>query len=115
MNKAPCGRHVAQQDSYHGSSQTLSKIMQELVGYKIHVITDHKALEFFKTQNRLTNRQHRWMDYLSRFNFDIPYIKEELNKIADCLLRYYESDTAGETHNINEYVHADTHIDLIKK
>jgi len=51
------------------------------------------------------------MDYLSRFDFDITYIKGELNKIADCLSRYYESDTVGETHNINEYVRADTHID----
>jgi len=66
--------------------ESLQKWEDKLVGYKIHVIMDHKALEFFKTQNRLTNRQHRWMDYLSRFNFDITYIKGELNKIADCLL-----------------------------
>ena len=64
----------------------LQKWEDKLVGYKIHVITDHKALEFFKTQNRLTNQQRRWMDYLSRFNFDITYTKGELNKIADCLL-----------------------------
>jgi len=91
--------------------ESLQKWEDKLVGYKIRVITDHKALEFFKTQNRLTNRQRRWMDYLSRFDFDITYIKGELNKIADCLSRYYESDTVGETHNINEYVRADTRID----
>jgi len=51
------------------------------------------------------------MDYLSRFTFDITYIIGELNKIVDCLLRYYKSNTVGETHNINEYIHADTHID----
>jgi len=90
----------------------LQKWEDKLVGYKIHVITDHKALEFFKTQNRLTNQQRRWMDYLSRFNFDITYTKGELNKIADCLLWYYKSDTVGETHNINEYVCVDPHIDL---
>jgi len=67
--------------------ESLQKWEDKLVSYKIHVITDDKALEFFKTQNQLTNQQHRWMDYLSRFNFDITYIKGELNKIADCLLR----------------------------
>jgi len=65
--------------------ESLQKWEDKLVGYKIRVITDHKALEFFKTQNRLTNRQRRWMDYLSRFDFDITYIKGELNKIVDCL------------------------------
>ena len=40
--------------------ESLQKWKDKLVGYKIHVITDHKALEFFKTQNQLTNRQRRW-------------------------------------------------------
>jgi len=35
--------------------ESLQKWEDKLVDYKIHVITDHKALEFFKTQNRLTN------------------------------------------------------------
>jgi len=65
--------------------ESLQKWEDKLGSYKIQVITDHKALEFFKTQNWLTNQQRRWMDYLSRFNFDITYIKGELNKIADCL------------------------------
>ena len=91
--------------------EALLKWEDKLVGSKIRVITDHKALEFFKTQNRLTHRQRRWMDYMSRFNFDITYIKGELNKVADCLSRYYENDRVGEIHGINEYVCADVRID----
>ncbi|KAK0214972.1 hypothetical protein IW262DRAFT_1465747 [Armillaria fumosa] len=53
----------------------------------------------------------QWMDYLSRFNFDITYIKGENNKVADCLSRYYENDTWEDTHSINKYVQADAHID----
>ena len=51
------------------------------------------------------------MDYLSRFDFDITYIKGELNKIADCLSQYYESNATDKIHNINEYVCADAWID----
>lgn len=81
------------------------------MGYRIHVITDHQALEFFKTQTHLTGRQMRWMDYLSRFNFNITYIKGENNKVADCLSRYYENDTWDDTHGLDEYVQADARID----
>jgi len=91
--------------------EALMKWEDKLIGYDVHIITDHKALEFFKTQSSITARQRRWMDYLSRFNFDITYIKGDLNKVADCLSRYYKSDNTQDIHMYDEYVHADTHID----
>ncbi|KAJ3502631.1 hypothetical protein NLJ89_g8798 [Agrocybe chaxingu] len=91
--------------------EALLKWEDKLVGYKLHVITDHKALEFFKTQNTLTNRQRRWLDYLAKFEFDITYIKGELNKVADCLSRYYENDTPDDQHEPHEFVNADVRID----
>ncbi len=91
--------------------EALIKWEDKLMGYKIHIITDHKALEFFKSQNSLSPRQRRWLDYLSRFSFDITYIKGELNKIADCLSRYYESDTMSDKYDYHEFVNADVRID----
>jgi len=91
--------------------EALLKWEDKLVGYRLHVITDHKALEFFKTQVSLSHRQRRWTDYMSRFDFDITYIKGEYNKAADCLSRYYESDTSADVHEPHEYVQADAHID----
>jgi hypothetical protein len=91
--------------------EALQKWEDKLMGYKVHVITDHKALEFFKTQSALSHRQRRWMDYMSRFDFDITYIKGELNKVADCLSRYYESDTESDVHEPYDYVRADARID----
>ena len=91
--------------------EALIKWEDKLIGYKIHVITDHKALEFFKTQSTLTARQRRWMDYMLKFDFDITYVKGELNKVADCLSRYYESDRKDENHEEFEYVRADAQID----
>ncbi len=91
--------------------EALHKWEDKLIGQKIHVITDHKALEFFKTQSTLSNRQRRWIEYMSKFNFDITYIKGEYNKVADCLSRYYENDTVNDIHEFHEYVHADRLID----
>ena len=65
--------------------EALLKWEDKLLGYRIHVVTDHKALEFFKTQPHLSSRQTRWMDYLARLNFDIRYVKGTLNKVADAL------------------------------
>ncbi|KAG6859381.1 hypothetical protein C0995_009111 [Termitomyces sp. Mi166 len=48
---------------------------------------------------------------MSRYDFDITYVKGELNKVADCLLRYFESDTADDMHNVYDYVQADKRID----
>ncbi|SJL05235.1 uncharacterized protein ARMOST_08601 [Armillaria ostoyae] len=92
--------------------EALMKWEDKLVGYRIHVITDHKALEFFKTQSNLMRRQMIWMDYLSRFDFDITYIKGENNKVADCLSQYYENDEEADVPPAQEYVCADARINL---
>jgi hypothetical protein len=83
----------------------------KLLGYRIHVVTDHKALEFFKTQLRLSGRQMRWMEYLVKFDFDIRYVKGELNKVADVLSRYYEHDYWTEVPEIQDYINADIRLD----
>ncbi|KAG6858198.1 hypothetical protein C0995_001824, partial [Termitomyces sp. Mi166 len=48
---------------------------------------------------------------MSRYDFDITYVKGELNKVADCLSRYFESDTPDDVHNVYDYVQADKWID----
>jgi hypothetical protein len=84
--------------------EALMKWEDKLMGYWIHVITDHKALEFFKTQSSLTPHQRRWTDYMSCFDFDITYVKGELNKVADCLSRYYDNGVATDVYDVNEYI-----------
>jgi hypothetical protein len=91
--------------------EALQKWEDKLIGHRFHVITDHKALEFFQTQAQLSNRQRRWMDYMSRFDFDITYVKGEYNKVADCLSRYFESDTSADVHEFHDYVQADRKVD----
>ena len=85
--------------------ELLMKWKDKLIEYDIHIIMDHKALEFFKTQSNSWARQCQWMDYLSRFTSDITYIKGDLNKVADCLSWYYESDTIQDVHMYDEYMY----------
>jgi hypothetical protein len=73
----------------------------------MHVITDHKALEFFKLQSKLSNQQLRWINYMARFNFNITYVMDGPNKVADYLLRYYESDVPSDILQFHKYVHVD--------
>jgi hypothetical protein len=91
--------------------EALLKWEDKLIGYHIHVVTDHQALEFFKTQDWLLSWQTHWMEYLSQFDFDIRYTKGKLNKVADCLSRYYERDTWYNVYDVSEYVNADVWLD----
>lgn len=91
--------------------EALSKWEDKLIGHEIHIITDHQALEFFQTQANLSPRQWRWMDYMSRFDLDITYVKGEHNKVADCLSRYFESDRADEQPSAEFHVNIDTKLD----
>jgi len=56
--------------------EALLKLEDKLIGYHIHVVTDHQVLEFFKMQDWLSSCQNRWMEYLSRLTliFDIPRV-----------------------------------------
>ena len=89
----------------------LIKWEDKLIGNKINIVTDHRALEFFKTQQQLSSRQMRWMEYLSRFDFDIQYVKGSSNKVANSLSRYYQSDTDNDVCQTYDYVNADLALD----
>jgi hypothetical protein len=91
--------------------EALLKWEDKLLGNRVNIVTDHRALEFFKTQQWLSSRQMRWMEYLSRFDFDIQYIKGTSNKVADSLSRYYQSDTGDDVHPLYDYVNADIQLD----
>ena len=91
--------------------ESLLKWEDKLLGHWIHMVTDHKSLEFFKTQRKLSSQQARWMEYLSRFDFDIRYVKGVANKVADALSRYFESDTKLDAIPPSDFVTADVHLD----
>ena len=75
--------------------ETLKRFRGVLQGTKFIVRTDHKALEHFMKQRNLSPRQHRWIDVLSEFDFNIQYIPGETNEFADALSRIYSDEPKG--------------------
>lgn len=75
-----------------------------LQGTKFVVRTDHKALEHFMRQRNLSPGQHRWIDTLSEFEFDIQYIPGETNGFADALSRVYSDEPKGIIRSETEFV-----------
>jgi hypothetical protein len=91
--------------------EALLKWEDKLVGRRFIIVTDHRTLEFFKTQKDMSYRQRRWVEYLDRFEATIQYVKGETNLVADALSRYYANDRNGEQHAKHEYVNADARLD----
>jgi len=53
----------------------------------------------------------RWIDYLTRFDFNIRYIKGTLNKVADALSRYYEHDYWINVPELHNYINTNVRLD----
>ena len=66
---------------------SLSSWRHYLHGAKFKILTDHKSLQYFKTQPQLSGRQSRWKDVIANFDFDIEYIEGATNVVADGLSR----------------------------
>lgn len=71
-----------------------------LLGNRVNIRTDHKALTFLK-QCRFTNdRMTRWLLFLQQFDINIVHVKGTQNKIADLLSRYPpENASSGQKTN----------------
>ena len=78
--------------------KALMKWEDKLLGKKFTLVTDHKGLEYFKTQKNLLDHQVQWWDFLSYFNFNIIHVDGVENKVADCLSRYYEYERKDDKH-----------------
>ena len=91
--------------------KALMKWEDKLLGCNFTLVTDHKGLEYFKTQKNLSDRQVQWWEFLSHFNYTIMHVNGIDNKVVDCLSCYYENDTSEDNHLENTYVNADIRLD----
>jgi len=92
--------------------EVLLKWEDKLLGFPFKIVTDHEALKYLSTQQKLSSRQIRWTDYLSRFNAEIVYVKGVENKVADCLSRYYEMEGGeGVQNECVDWANADVRLD----
>ena len=83
----------------------------KLLGQKFTLVTDHKGLEYFKTQLILSPQQVRWWEYLSYFNYNSIHVDGKRNWVADALSHYYEYDTIEDKHPDRDFVKADKILD----
>ena len=70
--------------------KALLKWEEKLLRFMFTIVINHEALGYLKTQCKLSSRQVQWVDYMSRFNVTIVYVKGTENRVTDCLSRYYE-------------------------
>ena len=54
--------------------EALMKWEDKLLGQKFTLVTDHKGLEYSKTQPILSLRQTQWWEYLSHFNYNTIHV-----------------------------------------
>lgn len=67
--------------------------------FTVKVFTDHKSLIHLQTQPNLSERQARWNEFLSEFDFVIEYQEGKKNVVADALSR--RADHLGAVPSIN--------------
>ena len=91
--------------------EALMKWEDKLLEHKFTLVTDHKGLEYFETQKNLSDRQVRWWEFLSHFNYTIMHVDGVDDKVADCLSCYYENDMSEDNYSENTYVNADMRLD----
>ena len=91
--------------------EALIKWEDKLLGRKFTVVTDHKGLEYFKTQPNLSLRQTRWWEYLSHFNYNTIHVDGMQNQVADSLSHYYEYDTIEDEYPNSKFIKADEILD----
>ena len=55
------------------------------MGRKFELRTDHCGLKYLFDQPTLNARKARWLEFLSKFDFEIKHIKGKENKVVDAL------------------------------
>jgi hypothetical protein len=65
----------------------LKKWRHHLMGKRFEMRTDHNGLKYLFDQPTLNDRQSRWLEFLSEYDFDINHIKGKEKKLVDSLNR----------------------------
>ena len=58
-----------------------------LYGARFEIFIDHKNLKYVFMQQDLNLRQHRWVEYMKDYDFELAYHPSKANMVADALSR----------------------------
>ena len=67
-----------------------------LDGTRVLLHSDHEPLTWLQTQKTPSRRQARWLEYLSRFQYEILYVRGDENVVADALSRMLNAPEEAE-------------------
>ena len=56
-----------------------------LYGAKFEIFTYHQSLKYVFTQRDLNLRQHRWLEFMKDYDFELTYHPGKANMVADAL------------------------------
>jgi len=82
-----------------------------LAEHHFTIVTDHESLTHMRKQKHLGSRQQCWVDFLSRYDFDIIYRKGKTNYLADALSRLHEGEPTPTDHYLKDPTDDDTESD----
>ena len=54
---------------------------------RFEIFTDHQSLKYVFTQRDLNLRQHRWLEFVKDYDFELSYHPGKANVVADALSR----------------------------
>ena len=75
----------------------------ESIEKSVKIFIDHKDLEIFMTSKKLTSRQARWAEILSKFNIVIQFQSKTQNVKTDALTRMSNSRLKNDTDERHQY------------
>lgn len=81
----------------------LGKFRTFIVGAKLTIRTDHRALTFLFTCKLISSRLSRWILFIQAYTFDIEHVNGKDNTVPDTLSRY-PSESKEETELIGSLV-----------
>ena len=103
-----CIEHVLQNEASPQSLRAFAK------GVSIIVDTfckDHTAQAVLSDTTESFSQANEVMEFLSRFDHEIIYVKGLLNLVVDCLSHYYENDNWDNHTPSSEMVNIDVRLD----
>lgn len=75
-----------------------------LMGHKVRVFTDHRALKFLGTCTQNSDRIARWFEFLQEFELEIIHIPGKSTDVADALSRSFVVTPAKAKSDKTKYI-----------
>jgi len=70
--------------------------------YKVEIWSDHQNLIFFRTAQKLTRRQTRWVLFMTRFDFILYHKLEKTMQVEDPLSKQADYEIGIDLNNMNQ-------------